>query len=570
MDTLHNLKDALTNTKSERTDASITRAPDTPLEIMADLLRKSLSAKSPEEKESYVKKALEISQGLDDYMTVATTTPSQNVHTMVDATLRNDWDAAHANGETKFKYTNNFCAGTFEAQFIATLCKLTGAKRVLEIGMFTGTTALACAESIPDDGKVYTCDIEPYMKTFSKPFFEKAGQDKKIEVCIAPAQDTLSELAKKGECFDLIFVDADKTGYLAYFQKIMDLGLLAYGGALVVDNTLFKGGVYTDSALAEVPEQKKADVREMTDALITFNKTVRDDPRVEVIVLPIRDGVSIITHKRPGQGDVIMRGAKQNTILQKFKLVGKVALVTGGGQGLGRAYCHALAEAGAAVAVVDLAFDKAEEVAKELKVKGLRAIAIQADVTSKADTEKMVDETVTVFGKLDIAVNNAGINFNSPAEDTSEREWDLTFNVNCKGVFLSCQAEARHMMTRPGESCSIINIASMASLLVPHPQKQAAYNCSKAAVVKLTQSLAVEWAPRGIRVNALSPGIVRTDLIEKSKDLQPLVQTWLGQIPMGRLAEVEDLMGPIIYLASDASAYATGHNHVVEGGQSLL
>merc|ERR1711907_461888 len=146
-------------------------------------------------------------------------------------------------------------------------------------------------------------------------------------------------------------------------------------------------------------------------------------------------------------------------------------------------------------------------------------------------------------------------------------EFDLTFNVNTRGTFLCCQHEARHMLKNGGGK--IINTASMASLIVPHPQKQAAYNCSKAAVVKMTQSLACEWADRNVKVNCISPGIVNTPLIWDNPALNKLANTWLDQIPSRRLAQVTDLQAAVVYLASGASDYMVGHNLVIEGGQSL-
>merc|ERR1719353_2514693 len=210
---------------------------------------------------------------------------------------------------------------------------------------------------------------------------------------------------------------------------------------------------------------------------------------------------------------------------------------------------------------------RAEAVAHELVHKGGKAIAHAANVDDEAAVAAMVGKAVEAMGQLDIAVNNAGINKNSAAEDTPMSEFDATFGVNTRGVFMCCQHEARHMLNR-GRG-KIINTASMASLIVPHPQKQAAYNASKSAVVKLTQSLACEWADRGVNVNCMSPGIVDTPLIWDNPALKPLAEKWVSDMPIGRLCEVTDLQAAIVYLASGAADYMVGHNLVIEGGQSL-
>jgi NAD(P)-dependent dehydrogenase (short-subunit alcohol dehydrogenase family) len=265
--------------------------------------------------------------------------------------------------------------------------------------------------------------------------------------------------------------------------------------------------------------------------------------------------------------DPVITGHEGRTVLDRFRLDGQSALVTGAGMGIGRAFAHALGEAGAKVAVVDLDGSRAQSVVDELRAKKIAAIAIQADASDPDGIEQFVDATLVEFGRLDIAVNNAGINLNSAAEDTPLQDWDRVFAINTRGVFLACQAEARAMFDHGYGK--IVNTASMASLIVPHPQKQAAYNASKGAVVTLTRTLAAEWADRGIRVNCMSPGIIRTALIEQSPALAPLVSEWLSTIPAGRLGEVTDLQGGIVYLASGASDYMTGHNLVIEGGQTL-
>ena len=253
-------------------------------------------------------------------------------------------------------------------------------------------------------------------------------------------------------------------------------------------------------------------------------------------------------------------------VIDRFRLGGKTALVTGGGRGIGRAFCHALGEAGARVIVVDVDFESARYVADELVAKGISASPYVADVTQTDAIADMVKFATSETGRLDIAVNNAGINANSAAEDTALDEWDRTFAVNLRGLFLCCQAEAKPML-KAGYG-KIINMGSASSLIVPHPQKQAAYNTSKAGVVHLTKSLATEWADRGVRVNAMSPGFVKTALLDQPA-LKPLIEQWMPQIPIGRMASVSDLQGAVVYLASEASDYMTGHNLVIDGGQTV-
>ena len=265
--------------------------------------------------------------------------------------------------------------------------------------------------------------------------------------------------------------------------------------------------------------------------------------------------------------DEVVRGVGGKRILDRMRLDGKVALVTGAGQGIGRAYAHALCEAGAAVMVVDLDLARAEAVVAELAVKGGTGLAHRANVADEAEVAAMVATAVDRLGGLHVAINNAGINKNSAAEDTPMAEFDATFGVNTRGVFMCCQHEARHMLKRG--TGKIINTASMASLIVPHPQKQAAYNASKSAVVKLTQSLGCEWASRGVNVNCISPGIVDTPLIWDNPALKPLAEKWIGDMPIGRLCDVTDLQAAIVYLSSEVSDYMVGHNLVIEGGQSL-
>ncbi len=254
-------------------------------------------------------------------------------------------------------------------------------------------------------------------------------------------------------------------------------------------------------------------------------------------------------------------------ILERFRLDGRVALVTGGGQGIGRGYAHALGEAGAAVAVVDLVLERAETVAHELARKGVDAMAVAADVTKEEQVAAMVDAVVQQWGALTIGVNNAGIGVWADAETMTADAWRRLIDLNLTGVFLCAQAEARVML--PAGYGKIIHTASMSGHIVNTPQNQSAYNASKAGVIHLTRSLAAEWAPRGVRVNSISPGYTRTQLVDdllKTPEGQHMAPEWLRLTPMGRMAEVSDLQGALVFLAAPASDFVTGHDIVIDGG----
>jgi NAD(P)-dependent dehydrogenase (short-subunit alcohol dehydrogenase family) len=222
----------------------------------------------------------------------------------------------------------------------------------------------------------------------------------------------------------------------------------------------------------------------------------------------------------------------------------------------------ALAEAGCDVSILEIDMKNAESIVKDIHQLGRKGIAFRADVTRKEQVDKAFADTVKELGRLDICVNNAGISIQKPAEEMPEEDWDSIVDINLKGVFLCCQAAARIMI--PQQQGSIINIASMSGIAVNVPQRQAAYNASKAGVAMLSRSLAVEWAQYGIRVNSISPGYIKTEMTMSS--MTRLFPTWESLTPMGRLGEPEELRGAVLYLASDASSYMTGHNLVVDGG----
>jgi NAD(P)-dependent dehydrogenase (short-subunit alcohol dehydrogenase family) len=246
-------------------------------------------------------------------------------------------------------------------------------------------------------------------------------------------------------------------------------------------------------------------------------------------------------------------------------------MVTGGAAGIGRAYCHALAEAGARVAVVDVDASAAAVVKAELQKKGAEAIAVPADVTNPQAMTEAVDRIVDRWGGLTIGVNNAGIGSWADAETSTGEQWRSVMNVNLDGVFYSCQAEARVMLA--AGYGKIINTASMSARIVNVPQHQAAYNSSKAAVMHLTRSLAVEWATRGIRVNSISPGYTRTKLMDdllETGEGETISKRWVDLTPTSRMLEVGDLQGAVVYLACEASDMVTGHDLVVDGGYTAV
>jgi NAD(P)-dependent dehydrogenase (short-subunit alcohol dehydrogenase family) len=252
------------------------------------------------------------------------------------------------------------------------------------------------------------------------------------------------------------------------------------------------------------------------------------------------------------------------SVLERFSLAGETAIVTGAAQGLGEQMATGLAEMGAAVAVADVDIEQAERTAAELDGE-TDVIATEVDVTDEASVEAMVDTVTDRLGPVDVLVNNAGIVENSPAEETSIDSWRRVLAVNLNGVFLCAKHVGRQMLER-GDG-RIVNIASMSGFDVNVPQKQASYNTTKAGVSMLTRSLAVEWADRGVRVNAIAPGYMRTDLVDEVLEANPeMEETWLENTPIGRLGRPEELRELVVYLASDASSYMTGSTVVMDGG----
>jgi 2-deoxy-D-gluconate 3-dehydrogenase len=250
-----------------------------------------------------------------------------------------------------------------------------------------------------------------------------------------------------------------------------------------------------------------------------------------------------------------------------FDLSGRVAIVTGGSRGLGKHFGLGLARAGADVVIADILATEAAETAKEIEKEGRASLAVRVDVTREEDVQKMAHRVKEHFGKIDILVNNAGINVISPAEDFPEDQWNKVVDVNLKGVFLCAKAVGKIMI---GQKCG--KIVSMASIhgLVGSVHNAIAYNSTKAAVINLTRSLAVEWGKYSINVNAIAPGIILTELTRNRLENKEYHDLWVGKTPLGRIGRPEDLLGALIYLASDASNWVSGHTVVVDGGYTAL
>jgi NAD(P)-dependent dehydrogenase (short-subunit alcohol dehydrogenase family) len=250
-----------------------------------------------------------------------------------------------------------------------------------------------------------------------------------------------------------------------------------------------------------------------------------------------------------------------------FSLAGRTALVTGANRGLGRAFAFGLARAGADIVVVGRDDEHNREAAAAISEETQRRTTVATgDVTKADDVARIAQEAVQAHGRVDVLVNNAGICFHRPALEVPDEEYDEVFDVNVAGLWRMTKALAPHMIEAGGGS--IINVGSISAIIVNRPQWQMAYNASKAAVHQMTRSLAAEWAPYNIRVNALAPGYVKTEMAPV--DEPRFRRQWIEDAPMQRYAMPEEIAPSVVYLASDASSFTTGSVLVADGGYTVF
>jgi len=254
------------------------------------------------------------------------------------------------------------------------------------------------------------------------------------------------------------------------------------------------------------------------------------------------------------------------SVLDAFSMSGKVSVVTGANRGIGRALVNALAEAGSDVVLLVRDPSSAAETIAEVEALGVTATAVAADVTDAATVQAAVEEIIDRLGQIDVLVNNAGTCIHRPALDVTPAEWQIVMDVNVTGVWNCAQAFGRQMVEQ--RSGVIVNIGSISAQIVNRPQWQAGYNASKAAVHQLTKSLAAEWAPHGVRVNALAPGYVKTEMAPV--DEPQFRRQWIEDAPMQRYAMPAELGPSVVFLASDASSFMTGSVLVVDGGYTVF
>lgn len=252
-------------------------------------------------------------------------------------------------------------------------------------------------------------------------------------------------------------------------------------------------------------------------------------------------------------------------VLSMFSVKGETAIVTGGGQGIGREIALGLAEAGADVVVLQRRLEIAEKTAADIRKLGRESLALKVDVSDPSAVEDMVRTVKDKFGKIDILVNNAGIAQWVAAEEMPVEDWNTMIGINLTGVFTCCKYVGREMIKK--KKGSIINISSISGFIANHPQEQCHYNAAKGGVNTLTKCLAYEWAKYNIRVNAIAPGFIGTPLLKEADE--ELLNEWSSLSVQKRIADPAELKGVAVFLASQAASYVTGHILVADGGYTI-
>jgi caffeoyl-CoA O-methyltransferase len=265
-----------------------TARPVTPLGILVQKLEETVQrAKGmeiPAELMDSLQEILQLAAPLDPYLEECTTPESPALAALARKTALEDWSKRFSDRETVRQLEQEMLSGHIEGQTLKMFVHMSGAKRILEVGMFTGYSALAMAEALPEDGYLVACEVDPYVANFATECFRESPHGDKISVEVAPALETLAKLADAGETFDLVFIDADKTEYTQYFRLLLDRDLVREGGFICVDNTLLQGQPYLPAKQRSVNGE----------AIARFNRLVADDPRVEQVLLPLRDGLTLI------------------------------------------------------------------------------------------------------------------------------------------------------------------------------------------------------------------------------------------------------------------------------------